>query len=97
MALGRMGTDAVPALIQALQNPDPEVRLSTARVLGQIGEGAVDAVPALIQLLQDEDETVRGGANTWTVSGIVGEALEKIGTSEALKVVAELEKEERLR
>ena len=37
-ALGRIGAkDAVPALIQALQDPNEDVRMNAARALGSIG------------------------------------------------------------
>ena len=61
--------DAVPALIQALQDQDSNVRNNAARALGSIGEGAVDAVPALIQLLKDQDEWVRINA-AWALEEI---------------------------
>ena len=65
VTLGEMGPeakDAVPALIQLLQDQDAEgfVRGNAARALGEIGSGAVDAVPVLIQALQDRE--VRGDA-----------------------------------
>ena len=78
LALGKLGKGAVPNLIQTLQNPDPEVRFSTARILGSIGKGAVDAVPALIQLLQEQDPEDRGAINSWTIPRVAAEALEKI-------------------
>ena len=53
--IGEDAIDAVPALIQTLQDPEEIVRVSAAKALGSIGEGAVDAVPALIPLLQDQD------------------------------------------
>ena len=60
--LGKIGKDAVPALMQALQDRDIDVRVRiyAAEALGSIGKGAVDAVPALIPLLQDEHGNVRG-------------------------------------
>jgi len=96
IALGKLGQESVPALIQALQNPDTEVRFSTARILGSIGKGAVDAVPALIQLLQEHDPEGRG-VNSWTVPRVAAEALEKIDTPEALKAVKEHEFLQQLR
>ena len=64
-----IGEDAVPALIQALQDQVSNVRNNAARALGSIGEGAVDAVPALIQLLKDQDEWVRINA-AWALEEI---------------------------
>ena len=58
VALTKIGKDAVPVLIQALQDGSRGIRASAAGVLGQIGAGAVDAVPALIQALQNEDAQV---------------------------------------
>lgn len=83
-ALGAVGEgtkDAVPDLIQALQDQDISVRYYAAYALGKIGEDAKDAVPVLIQALQN-DHNVRGRDNA-TI------ALEKIGTPEALKAVKE--------
>ena len=77
-ALGSIGEDAkdaVPALTQALQ--DPEVRGDATEALVQMGK---DAVPALVQALQDQNEYVRLHA-AW--------ALGEMGTPEALKAVKE--------
>ena len=80
-ALGSIGlVDAVPALTQALQ--DPEVRGDATEALVQIGK---DAVPALVQALQDQNEYVRNNA-AW--------ALGEMGTPEALKAVKEYEKQQ---
>ena len=51
--------DVVPALIQALQDPDPEVGYNVAEALIGIGK---DAVPALIEALQDAEGFVRASA-----------------------------------
>ena len=58
-ALGRIGAPAVPALMQALQSADVQVRVKAADVLGRMGPDANDAVPELIRLLDDPDERVR--------------------------------------
>ena len=55
VALTKTGKDAVPALIQALQDGSRGIRASAAGVLGQIGAGAVDASPALIKTLQNPE------------------------------------------
>jgi len=71
--------DAVPALIQALQNDyNVRVRSRTAMALGDIR--SEDAVPVLVQALQDENLGVCRSSER---------ALRKIGTSEALKAVEE--------
>jgi len=72
-ALGQIGDpQATPALIQALQDKDRDVRRAAAEALGQIGDR--QAIPALIEALKDEDEGVRRAA---------AEALEKIGDPQA--------------
>jgi HEAT repeat protein len=67
-ALGKMGPEAIPALVKALQNNQYFARRISARALGEIG--GADAVPALIKALQDDDRSVR-----W----LTIEALGKIG------------------
>ena len=51
--------DAVPALILALQDPEPRVRAAVADVLGKIGIDSEDVVSVLIQALQDPEPEVR--------------------------------------
>ena len=62
MAVTSIGPAAVPALIQLLQDPNPEVRAHAAVALNWIGPGARDAVPALVRALQDDRRRVRQGA-----------------------------------
>jgi HEAT repeat protein len=58
-ALGRLGPDAVPALLEATKdNKSPE----TVEALGAIGPGAKAAVPALVTLLTDPDTFLRRAA-----------------------------------
>jgi HEAT repeat protein len=72
--LGQIGDrQAIPALIQALQDEDRDVRQAAAEALGQIGDP--QAIPALIQALQDEDRDVRQAA---------AEALGQIGDPQAI-------------
>jgi transglutaminase-like putative cysteine protease len=61
-ALSRIGEPAVPALVSALSDPDPKVRLQAARALARIGPPARDAVPALTRALDDTDLAVRANA-----------------------------------
>ena len=85
-ALGRMGegaVDAVPALIQALQDKFGFVRISVLGTLKSIGTSeALEIVKeyqkSLIQALQNPDLWVRAAA---------AEALRGIGTPEALRAV----------
>jgi HEAT repeat protein len=54
--LGRIGPgagDAIPALVNSLEDEDPEVRTAVIEALGEIGAAAREAVPALIGLLDD--------------------------------------------
>jgi HEAT repeats len=53
---------ALPALITALQDPDPQVRGGAAGDLGLIGPKAAPAVPKLISMLTDPDEALRNSA-----------------------------------
>ena len=58
-SLGRLGEQAVPPLIESLDDPNPLVRYRAAKVLSRIGPDAVEAVPALVRHLSDVDESVR--------------------------------------
>lgn len=78
--LERIGTPAVPALIEALQDKDVRVRVYAADVLGALGSKAQEAVPALAKALKDPDQYVRASA---------AEALHEIG-SQAKDAVTEL-------
>jgi HEAT repeat protein len=63
VALGRIGTPAVPALIKALGDPKVRVRESAAFALGEIGPSAKAAIPILEKIsLQDKDQVVRKSA-----------------------------------
>lgn len=50
---------AVPALIQALKNPQENIRANAALAIGQIGTEASAAIPALIGLLDDKSNVVQ--------------------------------------
>jgi RNA polymerase sigma factor (sigma-70 family) len=53
---------AIPILIQALADKDPDTRAGAATALGEIGPDAAAAIPALKRALQDENEAVRVAA-----------------------------------
>ena len=53
------GAESIPALSQALRDPDPEVRRLSAYALSRSGSQAAAALPPLESLLQDPDESVR--------------------------------------
>jgi len=55
--MGPEVTEALPALIKALQDKSLHVRHRSALTLGPMGPNAEKAVPALIQLLQDDVST----------------------------------------
>ena len=82
--------DAVPALIQTLQNQDISVRGNAANVLGQIGEEAVDAVPALTLALQDLDPEVHQYV-AWAL-GMIGK-----GAKDAVPVLIQALKDPEVR
>jgi HEAT repeat protein len=52
----------VPALTEALQDKDGDIRLSAAIGLGYFGDKAKDSVPALQTALHDKDARVREAA-----------------------------------
>ena len=67
--MGPEAREAVPTLLELLQDESVQNRKLAAWTLGSIGQGAVEAVPALLVALRDSDEGVRT---------MVREALEKI-------------------
>jgi len=75
LLLGRMGPgaiEAVPTLLELLQDASVQNRKLAAWTLGAIGQGAVEAIPALLVAVQDTNEGVRK---------MVREALDKISPS----------------
>jgi HEAT repeat protein len=72
LLLGRMGPqarEAVPTLLQLLQDESIQNRSLAAWTLGNMGQGAVEAIPALLVAVRDSNKVVRQMAR---------EALEKI-------------------
>jgi len=67
-ALGAIGSEAVPVLVQALADEDERVRWAAARALEDMGPQAVEAIPALIQALRDGDEDV-----SWAAASALGD------------------------
>ena len=59
MLLQSIGEPAVPALCEALKDPDPKFRDAAALAMPLNGKAAKDAVPALLALLSDPDPQVR--------------------------------------
>jgi HEAT repeat protein len=54
--------EVVPALIEALQDKEKDIRLSAAIGLGYFGERARDAIPALQAAQSDRDARIREAA-----------------------------------
>lgn len=50
---------ALPALIDALNDPDPDIRARAEEDIDAVGPDAAEAVPKLVDLLADRDESVR--------------------------------------
>jgi len=61
-ALARIGTQAVPALVEALHDRKPRVRELAAMALARMGPEAETSVPELIVALQDPDIEVQRSA-----------------------------------
>jgi HEAT repeat protein len=61
-ALGPAAADAVPGLLDLLQDDATTIRLGALAALGQIGPAAKDAVPTLLAALSDTDPQFRGTA-----------------------------------
>jgi CubicO group peptidase (beta-lactamase class C family) len=68
IALGKMGGEAVPSLVRALEDQHAIVRAGAALALGKIGPNAKGAVPSLMNLLKDKSPAVREKA-----AGALGE------------------------
>ena len=60
--MGPAAAAAVPALIVALDDPEPTVRFPATVALGEIGPAAKDAVPRLKKMMDEEinDEVAAG-------------------------------------
>lgn len=66
---GPRAAPALPALLRAVDDPDPEVRKSALRAIEAIGPAAVEAVPMLKRALTDRDAGVRTAAGC-TLAGL---------------------------
>jgi HEAT repeat protein len=70
--MGAQAKEAVPTLLQLLQEDNPHSRKLAAWTLGSIGQGAGEAIPVLMVAVRDSQDEVRKMAR---------EALEKISAS----------------
>ena len=78
--LSSIGRAAIPALRQALSDPDPLVRIEAARSLGRIG--AVDALESLAKCLLDPQSDVRLSAATAMRAIVTRAAARELSESE---------------
>ena len=86
-----MGSEAVPALVSALSDPDGNVRRGACWALGYIGDAR--AVPYLIEMLEDKSGDLLGIGSS--VADAAAEALVRIGTREAMDAVEAWETDDR--
>ena len=63
-----VGKRTLPALVEALGDREPRVRIQAAQTLGLIGRGGKPAVPALTKALHDNDAAVRASASQALIS-----------------------------
>jgi len=90
-ALASIGKAALPALIQALSNPDRTIRLGAALALRGIGVEARDAVPALMASLREDAEDPL----ETTVAEFAAQALGNIGDDAVPALMAALADDDR--
>ncbi len=76
--LVKVGTEAIPLLIEVLTDDDESVRETAVWALGRIKPSMTQVVPALTEALLDESNQVREKA---------AYALEALGTPEALAAI----------
>lgn len=69
-SIAKIGSSAVPRLIECLESPDAELRLTAVLALGSMKTNALEAVPSLTKCLGDEEAGVR--ANAAGVLGLFG-------------------------
>ncbi|MBE9127474.1 MULTISPECIES: HEAT repeat domain-containing protein [unclassified Coleofasciculus] len=55
--------DIVPALVNAMDDPDPLVKSGVAEVLGNLTDAAVPAIPALIEMIDDGRRAIVPGSS----------------------------------
>jgi HEAT repeat protein len=60
--IGGPAREAVPALLEVVKDPDPEVRTTVLKALGRTSSGTQAAIPALVEALGDETAEARAAA-----------------------------------
>jgi len=89
-ALGRLSVrDAVPGLVQALRDPQVEVRVVAAAALWRLPDPA--SVPALVELLEDRDAAAR----QWAALAL-GVVRDRRATAPLLRLLGDAEESVRL-
>lgn len=74
-ALGKMGADALPALLEAYRNPDPKIRRYALAQLDIVQAKDARVIATLIEALKDTDaESRRSAANLLGASGDAAKA-----------------------
>ena len=71
--IGPAGSNAIPALLQMLQDPDPTVAARGAWALGGIHTNAAICVPALIDALRSTNDQLVNAA-AWSLQNFGAEA-----------------------
>lgn len=82
LALTRIGKPALPRLLKALEDPDPDLRAVVIKLLSHLND--VSAVPSLITCLKD---TSWPSLDEARICDLAANALETIGTDDALQAV----------
>ena len=59
VVLGKLGTEAIPSLLQGLESTLPEIRRGSAEAIGRIGPVARKTIPTLVNMLNDAEPAVR--------------------------------------
>ena len=80
------GEDFMPAVVKLLEDPEADVRMEAASMLGQWGQQAT-ALPAVVKLLEDPEADVRLAAAS--MLGQWGQKEISAGTSQVAKLVLE--------
>jgi HEAT repeat protein len=60
--IGDQAKEAVPALLAAVKDPDPEVRCEVLQALGSTSQGDQAAIPALVEALTDSTPEARAAS-----------------------------------
>jgi HEAT repeat protein len=83
---------AVPALVQALEDKEPAVRINAAMTLMKLETAARPAIPALLRAVKDKANDTNAGLHHFTVQEMAAMALGKAsaGTDVAVPALREL-------